>query len=99
MALDLSVHYLAGGAASLLPVKLRTNVGLKRLPAFAGFDDFISPTERSARSRPTRRAGDSGESLADERGRSSRPWTWCWIRSGLRARWSPSFHVRMLRRR
>jgi hypothetical protein len=41
MALDLSVYYLAGGAASLLPVKLRTNVGLKRLPAFAGLDDFI----------------------------------------------------------
>jgi hypothetical protein len=41
LALDLSVHYLAGGAASLLPVKLRTHVGVKRLPALAGFDDFI----------------------------------------------------------
>jgi uncharacterized protein YfaS (alpha-2-macroglobulin family) len=41
VALDLGVHYLAGGPASLLPVKLRTNVSPKPLPAFAGFDDFI----------------------------------------------------------
>jgi uncharacterized protein YfaS (alpha-2-macroglobulin family) len=39
--LDLSVQYLAGGGAGLLPVKLRADVAAKRLPAFEGFDDFV----------------------------------------------------------
>ena len=39
--LDLSVQYLAGGGAGLLPVKLRADVAIKRLPAFEGFDDFV----------------------------------------------------------
>jgi len=39
--LDLSVQYLAGGGAGLLPVKLRADVAVKRLPAFEGFDDFV----------------------------------------------------------
>ncbi len=38
---DLSVRYLAGGGASLMPVKLRTDVGPKRIPAFEGYADFI----------------------------------------------------------
>ena len=39
--LDLSVHYLAGGGAALLPVKLRTEVTPKRTPVFEGFEDFV----------------------------------------------------------
>jgi uncharacterized protein YfaS (alpha-2-macroglobulin family) len=39
--LDLSVHYLSGGGAGLLPVKLRTEVSPKRIPAIEGFEDFV----------------------------------------------------------
>ena len=38
---DLSVQYLSGGAAGLLPVKLRTAVGDKALSTFEGFEDVI----------------------------------------------------------
>ncbi len=38
---DLSVQYLSGGGAGLLPVKLRTSVGDKALSAFEGFDDVV----------------------------------------------------------
>ncbi len=39
--LDLSVHYLSGGGAGLLPVKLRTEVSPKRIAAIEGFEDFV----------------------------------------------------------
>ena len=38
---DLSVRYLSGGGAGLLPVKLRTTVGDKALAAFEGFEDVV----------------------------------------------------------
>ena len=40
LTLDLSVHYLAGGAAGLLPIKLRNEIGPKSVPPFEGLDDF-----------------------------------------------------------
>jgi uncharacterized protein YfaS (alpha-2-macroglobulin family) len=40
LTFDLSVHYLAGGAAGLLPVKLRNEIGPKSIPPFEGLDDF-----------------------------------------------------------
>ncbi|OGP73978.1 MAG: hypothetical protein A2V86_07990 [Deltaproteobacteria bacterium RBG_16_49_23] len=39
--LDLSIQYLAGGGASLLPIKLRSEIRPKTIPSFEGFDDFI----------------------------------------------------------
>ncbi|MCX5918230.1 MAG: MG2 domain-containing protein [Deltaproteobacteria bacterium] len=39
--LDLSVQYLAGGGASLLPVKLRSEVRPRSIPPFEGFDRFV----------------------------------------------------------
>jgi uncharacterized protein YfaS (alpha-2-macroglobulin family) len=39
-ALDLSAQYLAGGGAAELSVTLRTRVGPKAVPPFAGFEDF-----------------------------------------------------------
>jgi uncharacterized protein YfaS (alpha-2-macroglobulin family) len=39
--LDLSVQYLAGGGAGLLPVKLRSEIGSKYIPSFEGFDHFM----------------------------------------------------------
>jgi hypothetical protein len=39
--LDLSIQYLAGGGAGMLPVTLRAEIGPKRLPAFEGFEDFV----------------------------------------------------------
>jgi alpha-2-macroglobulin len=39
--LDLSVQYLSGGGAGLLPVKLRTAISDKSLPAFEGFEDVV----------------------------------------------------------
>jgi len=39
--LDLSVQYLSGGGVGLLPVKLRTEVSAKPIPAIEGFEDFI----------------------------------------------------------
>jgi len=41
MTLDLNVQYLAGGGASLLPVKLRGEVRPKSVPSFEGFDQFV----------------------------------------------------------
>jgi alpha-2-macroglobulin len=38
---DLSVQYLSGGGAGLLPVKLRTAVSDKALSAFEGFEDMV----------------------------------------------------------
>lgn len=38
--LDLSVHYLAGGGAGALPVKLRREVGVKSFPPPEGFEGF-----------------------------------------------------------
>ena len=40
LTLDLSVQYLAGGGAGLLPIKLRNEIGPKSVPPFEGFDDF-----------------------------------------------------------
>jgi uncharacterized protein YfaS (alpha-2-macroglobulin family) len=40
-ALDLSVQFLAGGGAGLLPVKLRAAVSDKILSTFDGYDDII----------------------------------------------------------
>jgi hypothetical protein len=40
LTLDLSVHYLAGGGAGLLPIRLRNEIGPKYVPPFEGFDDF-----------------------------------------------------------
>ncbi len=39
--LDLSVQYLSGGGAGFLPVKLRTEVSAKPIPAMEGFEDFV----------------------------------------------------------
>jgi len=39
--LDLSVQYLAGGGAGLLPVKLRSEVRPRSIPLFEGFDRFV----------------------------------------------------------
>jgi hypothetical protein len=39
--LDLSVQYLAGGGAGLLPVKLRSEVRPKYISPLEGFDDFV----------------------------------------------------------
>ena len=41
LTLDLSVQYLAGGGAGLLPVRLRSEIGPKYVPPFEGFDDFV----------------------------------------------------------
>jgi len=41
VTLDLSVQYLAGGGAGLLPVKLRSEIGPKSIPPFEGFDHFV----------------------------------------------------------
>jgi len=41
VTLDLSVQYLAGGAASLLPVKLRYEIEPRTVPSPEGFEDFI----------------------------------------------------------
>jgi hypothetical protein len=41
VTLDLNVQYLAGGAASLLPVKLRYEIGPKFVPSPEGFEDFV----------------------------------------------------------
>jgi len=38
--LDLNIQYLAGGGASLLPIKLRSEVRAKYLAPFEGYDDF-----------------------------------------------------------
>ncbi len=40
VTLDLSIQYLAGGGAGLLPIKLRSEVRPKYIPPFEGFDDF-----------------------------------------------------------
>ena len=40
VTLDLSIQYLAGGGASLLPVKLRSEIRPKYITPFEGFDDF-----------------------------------------------------------
>ena len=39
--LDVSVQYLAGGGASLLPVTIRSEIRPKRVPPFEGFDGFV----------------------------------------------------------
>jgi hypothetical protein len=39
--LDLSIQYLAGGGAGLLPITLRAEIGPKRLPAFEGLEGFV----------------------------------------------------------
>jgi alpha-2-macroglobulin len=39
--LDVSVQYLAGGGAGLLPVKMRSEIQPKQITPFEGFDDFI----------------------------------------------------------
>jgi hypothetical protein len=39
--LDLSVQYLAGGGAGMLPVRLRSEVRRRSIPPFEGFDLFI----------------------------------------------------------
>ncbi len=39
--LDLGVQYLAGGGAGGLPIKVRSDVRPKPLPAFEGFDGFV----------------------------------------------------------
>lgn len=41
ITLDLSVQYLAGGGAGLLPVKLRSEIRPKTIPSFEGYDHFI----------------------------------------------------------
>ncbi len=41
VTLDLNVQYLAGGAASLLPVKLRYEIGPRYIPSPEGFEDFV----------------------------------------------------------
>jgi len=41
LKLDLSVHYLAGGGAGLLPIRLRTEISPKSLSPLEGFDGFI----------------------------------------------------------
>ena len=41
VTLDLSVQYLAGGGAGLLPIKLRSEVRPKYISPFEGFDDFV----------------------------------------------------------
>ena len=41
VTLDLSVQYLAGGGAGLLPVKLRSEVRPRYVPPLEGFDQFI----------------------------------------------------------
>ena len=41
VTLDLSIQYLAGGGAGLLPVKLRSEIGPKYIPPFEGFDHFV----------------------------------------------------------
>ena len=39
--LDVSVQYLAGGGAGLLPVKLRSEIQPKEMTPFEGFDEFV----------------------------------------------------------
>jgi uncharacterized protein YfaS (alpha-2-macroglobulin family) len=39
--LDLSVHYLSGGGAGFMPVRLRTELGAKPIAAMEGFDEFV----------------------------------------------------------
>jgi len=39
--LDLGVHYLSGGGAGEMPVRLRAQVGPRRLPVFPGFEGFV----------------------------------------------------------
>ncbi len=41
VTLDVNVQYLAGGAASLLPIKLRYEIGPKYVSSPEGFEDFI----------------------------------------------------------
>ena len=41
VTLDLSIQYLAGGGAGLLPIKLRSEVRPKYISPFEGFDDFV----------------------------------------------------------
>jgi uncharacterized protein YfaS (alpha-2-macroglobulin family) len=41
VTIDLSIQYLAGGGAGLLPVKLRGEVRPKSVPSFEGYDGFI----------------------------------------------------------
>ena len=47
--LDLSIQYLAGGGAGMLPVTLRSEIGPKRLPVFEGFEDVRVRKRRGAR--------------------------------------------------
>jgi uncharacterized protein YfaS (alpha-2-macroglobulin family) len=39
--LDVSVQYLAGGGASLLPITIRSEIRPKGVPPFEGFDGFV----------------------------------------------------------
>jgi len=41
VTLDLNVQYLAGGGASLLPVRLRSEIRPKPIPSFEGYDYFL----------------------------------------------------------
>ncbi len=69
VALDLSVHYLSGGGAGLLPVKLRTEVGPKRMPAIEGFEDFVfgNGSVREGLARRGEREEPDSESAGGER--------------------------------
>jgi uncharacterized protein YfaS (alpha-2-macroglobulin family) len=63
--LDLSIQYLAGGGAGMLPVKLRAEIGPKRLPVFEGFEDVVFGNGGVREG--TARRGESAEAPGDER--------------------------------
>ena len=63
--LDLSIQYLAGGGAGMLPVALRAEIGPKRLPVFEGFEDVVFGNGGVREG--TVRRGESAEAPGDER--------------------------------
>jgi len=63
--LDLSIQYLAGGGAGMLPVTLRAEIGPKRLPVFEGFQDFVFGN--GGVHEGTVRRGESEEASGEER--------------------------------
>ena len=65
--LDLGVQYLSGGGAGALPVKVRSDVRPRPLPAFEGFDGFVFANGRVKEGLQERgREWDEGEGAAPE---------------------------------
>ena len=70
--LDLSVQYLAGGGAGMLPVRLRSEIRPRWVPPFEGFDRFVfsnGPVKEGLvrRGAAFEEEGTEGEETIDER--------------------------------